>query len=151
MIEKIGSRDFIIVTFAVGRKHSKYYLFNPVFVNQFIRNVTIRPNQKQSAFIIEPNGNQRLVVLQGGRMSRGKWADEYSGYYVVDILAKEYLIEEKYWTSHGGGLSATLAVFALPMSLNPIPLAKIKKRLTAEETATFILYSDGSEQPEIEL
>ena len=84
-------------------------------------------------------------------MSRGKWADEYSGYYVVDILAKEYLIEEKYWTSHGGGLSATLAVFALPMSLNPIPLAKIKKRLTAEETATFILYSDGSEQPEIEL
>ena len=32
MIEKIGSRDFIIVTFAVGRKHSKYYLFNPVLL-----------------------------------------------------------------------------------------------------------------------
>ena len=150
-IEKVGNRDFIIVTFAIGRKRSKYYLFNPVFVNQFIRNVTIRSNQKQTAFIIEPGGNQRLVVLQGGRMSRGKWADDYDGFYTVDILAKDYLIEERYWTSHGGGLSATLAVFALPMDLEPIPLAKIKRRLTAEETATFILFSDGREEPEIEL
>jgi len=151
ILEKIGNKEFIIVNFAVGRKRSKYYLFNPVFVNQYVRNATIKANRTASAFIIEPGGNQRLVVLQGGRMSRGKWADEFTGYYVVDILAKEYLIEEKYWTSSGGGLSATLAVFALPMSLNPTPLAKIKRRLTAEETGTFILYSDGTEQPEIEL
>jgi len=133
--------------FECGRRYSEYYLFYPSLRGSPAEGVEIKRNRKGTAWIVLPNGHWKLIVLQGHYMTKGRWATEYKGLYVSQLLAPQevQVLTNMTWRSRGGGLGASLLVLAVPKDIDPrTPLARVLVTESWEQEGSRLVLADGS-------
>jgi len=151
--EPTAPSKFIAIQFHCGRFRSKYFLFDPSLRGRRATNVRIFRSRRGTAYIVRPGGDLALLVLEGSRMTGGYWFGSVTGHYITKVLApQEWVLQNITWRSRGGGLSATLLILAVPVDLKePIKLAKILIKLSAERGEERVLLSNGAVLSEEEL
>lgn len=106
----------------------------------------------EGEYRVLPGGPYAILVIEGKYQSKGKWASEYYGHYFEQIYEHPALrvLELRRCYSSGGGQGGKIAVLALDLSKvgdQPVPIARIRVRLSSVEEGCRVLYSDGSTGP----